>query len=482
MYSKDKAQSVCDVKVAVDKGSIRLSFPKRHSPLWELMDGKPLKGKPKYLYLGKAGFSADDPDDCKRAAQIAIAMEADLDHPEWDKLFDRTLEKYGLSGLLGGKYAKLADVLTMPGVTPLVEEITVGVMWEAYLEWKKTVIEETTFISLFSKTHTNALSGKVWNRTTHQHEQSSRSLINTRLDVKCDIVSILDEIKISHKTNLIFALCEAFDFCKSKGLLINSSTENPFIVDKYTAPAVTTQQKYASKIVNGEEKEWHEINEVQAELDRRAFTKVERDIIIKAFYESSKLGTKALAPLIEFYFLTGCRTSEALALTWKDVDFERNTIRFSKSLGKSTKKVKDTKTGEVRLFYFGASSRLKGLLIEIRTQSLGNLVFPNTKGHFQSAATVGWHWLTRSSTKTLKDGSEVKYYYPGVVTQLAEQGLIGGYLSPYHTRHTYITLTAHANAHNNNALLHIATACGNSVDVILRHYLGVSESVELTEV
>ena len=88
----NKVQSACDVKVAFDGSSIRLSFPKRHTPLWELMDGKSLKGKPKYLYLGKAGFTADNPDDCKRAAQIAIAMESDLDHVEWDKLFDRTLE------------------------------------------------------------------------------------------------------------------------------------------------------------------------------------------------------------------------------------------------------------------------------------------------------------------------------------------------------------------------------------------------------
>jgi hypothetical protein len=55
-------------------------------------------------------------------------------------------------------------------------------------------------------------------------------------------------------------------------------------------------------------------------------------------------------------------------------------------------------------------------------------------------------------------------------------------LPQYHTRHTYITLTAHANKHNNNALLLIATSCGNSVDVILRHYLGLSEASEMVEV
>lgn len=479
MYSKTKAQVTCDVKVAIDKGSIRLSFPKRHTPLWELMDGKSLKGKPKYLYLGKAGFSADNPDDCKRAAQIAIAMEADLDHVEWEKLFDRTLEKYGLAGLLGGKYAKLADVLQMPGTVAEVEEITVGAMWEAYLEWKKTVIEETTFKGIYG-TSSNAIHGKVWNFKNRTFTKSSHPLADCRLDAKAEVAIALDGIAIACKKELFNQLCEAFDFCKTKGMLLNT-TENPFVLDKYTALAVTTQQKYANKVVNGEEKEWHEVtDERELDNDRRAFTKDERDIIIKAFYETPK--ASFYAPLIEFYFLTGCRTSEALPLTWKDVDFERNVIRFSKSLGASTRKVKETKTGETRLFYFSNNSRLRELLLKLKSESSNTLIFPSKKGGYIAMSCISQAWVTRASSSILADGSKVKYYYPGVVTQLVEQGLISGYLSPYHTRHTYITLTAHANAHNNNALLHIATACGNSVDVILRHYLGVSESVELTEV
>lgn len=65
-------------------------------------DGKSLKGKPKTLGLGKYGYK-DNPEDWKRATQLAIALEGDLDHPEWSKLFDPTLAKYGLGG---GKYCK----------------------------------------------------------------------------------------------------------------------------------------------------------------------------------------------------------------------------------------------------------------------------------------------------------------------------------------------------------------------------------------
>ncbi|MCC3409875.1 MAG: tyrosine-type recombinase/integrase [Microcoleus sp. PH2017_10_PVI_O_A] len=482
MYARNKAQAACDVKVAIDKGSIRLSFPKRHTPLWELMDGKSLKGKPKYLYLGKAGFSASNPDDCKRAELIASQMEADLDHPEWDKLFDRTLEKYGLAGLLGGKYTKLADVLQLPGAVQATPEITVGEMWDAYLEWKKTVVEETTFKENF-RGFSNALKGLVWVASDHKHHQGNNNLSILTCDKKLEIQSGIDAITLSAKRYLVTCLNEAFEFCKSKGLIVNSVTENPFNTGKYVTPITTTQQKYASKIVNGEEKEWHEVqDEKSLELDRRAFTKDERDTIIKAFYESERIATKKLAPLFEFYFLTGCRTSEALSLTWSDIDLTRNTIRFSKSLGSSTRKVKETKTGEARLFYFSENSRLRELLLESKITTVSTLIFPGSHGRYLHISAVSDAWLGKKSSKILADGTRKRYYTPGVVTQLVEKGKISGYLSPYHTRHTYITLTAHANAHNNNALLHIATACGNSVDVILRHYLGVSESVGLTEV
>jgi len=474
----DKRPQPCDVTVYSDKGSLALRFPKRHNPLWEQLDGKSLNGKPKCLGIGKYGYK-DNPEDWKRAAQLAIALEADLDHPEWEKLFDPTLAKYGLGG---GKYAKLADVLQMPGTKQPEPEITVGEMWEAYLEWKKTVVEETTFKVRFG-TFTNVIKGRVWLSRTHTYSQCECPLYDVRLNEKKLVLAALELIVVHNKPHLISTLEQAFEFCKIKGMLVNLTTENPFILDKFSTPDVTTQQKYATKIVNGEEKEWHEVlDEKELENDRRAFTKEERDIIIKAFYDSERTGISQYAPLIEFYFLTGCRTSEALPLTWKDVDFERNVIRFSKSLGLSTKKVKDTKTGEIRLFYFSENSRLKELLLKIKNESTNDLVFPAKNKKYFSYFNIVVGWRGQVCKKVLKDGTERTYCYPGVVTQLADEGKISTYLSCYHTRHTYITLTAYANKHNNNALLHIASACGNSVDVILRHYLGVSEEARIVEV
>ena len=272
---------------------------------------------------------------------------------------------------MGGKYAKLADVLQLPGTVPELPEITVGAMWEEYLLWKKTVVEETTFLNAYG-TFTRAVDGKVFNKSNQQTTQSSILLSDLYLDDKIKVDKALAVISISTKTRFLIALNEAFNFAKSKGLIVHSTTENPFDSSKFTAPAITTQQKYADKVVNGETVEWHEVVDEKAlELDRRAFTKDERDIIIKAFYESEGLRQRNIAPLIEFYFLTGCRTSEALPLTWKDINFDRNLIRFSKSIGLQTNKIKDTKTGESRLFYFSENSRLKALLLRSEERRVG---------------------------------------------------------------------------------------------------------------
>jgi hypothetical protein len=121
----------------------------------------------------------------------------------------------------------------------------------------------------------------------------------------------------------------------------------------------------------------------------------------------------------------------------------------------------------------------QALLLEIKGDKTEGLIFTDNKGKHLDSSLINKRWLDRTRKQTLKSGEEVEYFYPGVVSQLVRDGKISGYLAPYHCRHTYITITAHLNSHNTDALLHIASACGNSVDVILRHYLGRIESTEL---
>ena len=64
------------------------------------------------------------------------------------------------------------------------------------------------------------------------------------------------------------------------------------------------------------------------------------------------------------------------------------------------------------------------------------------------------------------------------MTKLVEDGVIPSCLPPYHTRHTFISLQAHAGTD----LLLLGAICGNSVEVIQKHYLGVNTSVEVTDI
>ncbi|WP_293356293.1 MULTISPECIES: site-specific integrase [unclassified Microcoleus] len=474
MKAQSKAQVGCDVKVAIDKGSIRLSFPKRHTPLWELMDGKSLKGKPKYLYLGKAGFSATNPDDCRRAELIAVQMESDLDHPEWDKLFDRTLEKYGLAGLLGGKYAKLADVLQLPGIPQVEPEITVGTMWEAYLEWKEKRVEPSTFLN-FKVIYTNALKGLKWDKRTHIETDRgimNESICSPTLKSKAQNLPIGKE----NQMRILLALNECCDLAIERG----ETKINPFkgLLCDYKPDA---RDKYKPSVTaSGDVLSWWKVQDsaLQDKLDsdKRAFTKVERDIIVKAFYESDKSGAQQIAPLIEFLFLTGCRPGEAFALRWGDIKTESGIIWFSKALGRRTKEAQVTKNKTIRMF------KLYPPLIELLNTIKPTIVDPsdlvfkqsNGKGYYTELVHAQWNGNTYKNRKT---GGIVAT--PGVVTRLVDEGKISQYLAPYHTRHTYITLTAWANKGDTSALMLLAHSCENSVEVIVAHYLGIDESATL---
>lgn len=464
----DKRPQPCDVTVYSDKGSLALRFPKRHNPLWEQLDGKSLNGKPKCLGIGKYGYR-DNPEDWKRATQLAIALEADLDHPEWEKLFDPTLAKYGLGA---GKYAKLAEVLQLRGTKQPEPEITVGQMWEDYLAWKRPQLEETTYQFHYVSAFTNVMKGLEWDKTKREFVAKKGSIWDMSLaSSSCFVSSIQGSPRLISRVTA--ALSEAFLRLQSLGK--TRLTTNPFLGIKVKNKA----DKYKANLTNnGEIREWWDTNDTESdseESDRRAFSKNERDIIIQGFCESDKPATRLIAPLVEFLFLTGCRSGEAFALRWRDVFFGRNKnyIRFEKSYNGRLKNTQVTKTKETRLFKIYPS--LENLLLNIKpvdTQPT-DLVFVNSVGTSYTAGLLYEKWVNSTTTK-----KGIKYFYPGVVTQLVEEGKISGYLSPYHTRHTFITLQAHAGTD----LLLLATACGNSVEVIQRHYLGVNTEANFPDI
>jgi len=270
------------VSVYAEKGVLAFRFSSKYNPLFEILDGK-APNKQRTMGLGLR----ESPENWKLAQSAALRIERDLsDSENWQILFDPTFVKYGLAV----KYSAAALKLAAP-IPKAETEITVGTMWEEYLVWKKTVVEETTFKQRYRK-YTNAVKGLIWDNRSRAFTTTKIQLGNIPLDRDSAIVEAIVAISVSEKNKLSSALSEAFEYAKTKGLLVNPTTVNPFVLDKFSVPAVTTQQKYADKVVNGETVEWHETgDENTQEDDRRAFTLVERDIIIKAFYESDRQGT-----------------------------------------------------------------------------------------------------------------------------------------------------------------------------------------------
>lgn len=65
-----------------------------------------------------------------------------------------------------------------------------------------------------------------------------------------------------------------------------------------------------------------------------AFTEEEREAVIAAFKSDRRSGSSYAhyAPLVEFWFLTGCRPSEAIGLTWEKVSADFSQIVFDGSI------------------------------------------------------------------------------------------------------------------------------------------------------
>jgi len=458
----------CGIKVYQDKGSLALRFPVKYNPVFEELDGKAIT-KQKCLGLGLKYSEAN----WRRATQIAIDIENDLEHKDWLKLFDSTLGKYGIGN---NKYKdKLTDVLQLPSYVP---EMTVGEMWEDYLVWKEPQLEATTFSAQYERTYTNILKGKVWDNTLKTYQSTGTGVYDLPLSPEVGQNLLLVSCHKAILIATIRALNEAFTRAQSLGKVKLSI--NPFFkLHKKTGD--NTKEKYKQTVTaDGEVLEWWQIqdaNEDEQERDRRAFTKEERDAIIKGFYESQKDNERHAAPLIKFLFLTGCRPGEAFALRWQDVMFERGYIRFSKSYAGSIKETKRTKTKSIRMFKL--YPKLVDLLTQIKPDiSKGtDLVFKQQNGRSYNTDIHSYAWLG-----CRKNYVDKTYFYPGVVTRLVEQGIVSGYLPPYHARHTFITLQAHANKSDVSALVLIAHSCGNSVEIIQKHYLGIDKNVELANI
>ncbi|MBN3869333.1 MAG: tyrosine-type recombinase/integrase [Nostoc sp. JL33] len=195
------------------------------------------------------------------------------------------------------------------------------------------------------------------------------------------------------------------------------------------------------------------------------FSREEMHSIIKAF----EVTRPHYAPFVKFLFWTGCRTGEAIGLTWGHINQECTQITFCESYDSGLKVRKGTKTGKARKF--PCNSQLRELLLSIKPADAAKdtSVFTSPNG--------GMVNNTKFSTQVWKGGRAGDKTYRGVIQGLMDSGAINRYRCLYNTRHTFITLMLA----QRYPVSTVARLVGNSPAIILKHYAGNGIPIELPE-
>jgi len=342
---------------------------------------------------------ADTPANRVKAQEIAFQVEKDIDYGEFDPTYRKYKAQAGLS--------TVEDVATL---SP--SSISLRDLWREYVEIRKV--------------------GKAPG-TTRMYGWVANHLERCPYEFIHEAQAVFDWLTVNVPADSTRRVLTQLNACCQWASKSGKLEASPFA-------GMASNIKLSPKV--DEEDEVH------------PFTRQERDRIIKAFQESRYYSF--YAPLIEFLFLTGCRPSEALALTWKTVDQKQ--IKFEQALVyDGSKLVLKLGLKTQRYRKFPVNVQLTDLLQSIKPNNceLASLVFPSRKGTF-----INWgNFTNRGWKKTLESLSDIQYR------------------NPYQTRHTFCSLCREADI----ASIQIAKWVGNSAEMIDRIYAKPTDHVQVPE-
>ncbi|MEM9004753.1 MAG: tyrosine-type recombinase/integrase [Cyanobacteria bacterium P01_F01_bin.86] len=360
------------------------------------------KRRRRYLSLG-----VEDSKNARALAQMK-AKQIELDILSGN--FDETLAKYkyGVDGETG-----------KPQKPSLLE------LWEKFMDFKRPQCSPNTMLTVYV-TFTNY----VKRLPTHDLDRAPE---------------IRDYVVENFPLNSGKRLITRFSACCKWAMKSGLISENPF-----SGMATEIQLPKTEKIAG-----FSQIN---------PFSLEERDAIIRAIETdqfrpvSSAFTHSQYAPLIKFLFFTGCRSSEASALQWKNISQDCEKITFDQALiltetGRRIRK--GLKTQKSRTFPCNQS--LRRLLLSIRPErpAPDDLVFPSPNGK-----PVNLSNFRARTWKTVLEGLGIPYR------------------KIYQTRHTFIT---HALETGKLDAKDVARLVGNSPEVIYQHYAGQQRELVVPE-
>lgn len=317
-----------------------------------------LKGKTYVLSLGR-----DSADTLRVGRAKAQAIDTDITFER----FDLSLKKYGKN-----------QPVVLELLPPQQQQISLRHLWDNFLVDKLPHLKPKTQVE--------------YSNLTRLLEKIDRELSFNALQTKRALLSVTTTDQTRRMLQYLSACC-------NWGIKHNLVSVNPF---------------------NGLASELPKRSSV-TEHKPSAFSEEERDAAIAAFKNDKRLGMNYshYATIVEFWFLTGCRPSEAIGLTWSNVSDDCKSVTFNGS-------IQTIRGIQVRCFLsknnksrtVAVSGRVKDLLKALKPEDVHPeaLVFPSPKGkaiNYPNFQTKIW-------------GKVVNPIKPGT--------------TPYNCRDTFITL------------------------------------------
>jgi len=437
------------VTVNVDKNVLRIQFSRLLS---QQLFGK----KQKYLYLKLS----NTPENRVKAEAIALQIENDIRAHKLSKDLDVYLPTYQLKQSVGVFYDETA--ITMPLIK----------LYDHYCEFKVKRVCETTFKNFYQNRYRPILENapQDLNKPTEIIEY-----LNSECSVRTfqSIYGVIDKAIIWGKKrgliheefkNKFLSIAQDYKVKKPRkkaGLIILKNCDNYTHDDDFRAYSYEE-----ALLINNTFKEY-----------AAAETMIMCNGKERKVYAYLKHGRELVRDYVGLKFLTGCRGGEASALRWCDIDKNFEHVYFRHSYCADLRKLKALKTEYVgeegtKTRKFPCGEHLGSLLERLKSQRYQgdseDFIFKKLSGSPVTIYNLHNYWYgTVDYTKFKKTGNEEdKIIKPGLVAQLFLDDKLTDYLTPYATRHTWITCQLLAGVHITN----IAKLAGNSPQIILSHY------------
>ncbi|MCM0593447.1 MAG: site-specific integrase [Gloeotrichia echinulata DEX184] len=403
------------ISVRPDGASIKACFPRSYC------------GEGKQIKLA-TGINPDDWEGTAKKLQRRLQLE--LEEGKLDDgngnfnagRYQDILEEYGLRAQL--RLVKSASA-SQPPPKP---ELSILEVWDIHCEFIRVSLKETVYELKYRGQYLNYIKSAI---------------SETKSEDAVKIKNWLVENRNSVTTRLVLAqLSKAHQYAIKLKLV----THNPFDgmadeVKKIGARGKTQQ-------------------EIEADADNdlldkaKAYTWDEAQAILNYVENNSRI--RYWHNFIKFKFLTGCRTGEAIAFMWGDIFWEKEQIVFRRTYDGTLKKFLPTKNETSRLFPMPRGGELWELLKSIPQGDSNSVVFTGKKGKVivNTVFRVCWCGSTNRINK-------------GIIPTLVEQGKLTKYLSPYNTRHTFITHQIFDLGRDEKI---VNAWCKHSGDVSQKHY------------